>query len=332
MYGIIKNSKVDLLYKVDQLKIWRMILGLNVDLNQMITSPFRADNIPTCYLREWNGQILFTDWAFTHYNKHTIIHAIAELNGISHSQATDMVHDYHYYGIAITVGNIMCTSTTRKVIVNKEKSKMFFEPYQLDGQPSFTDLDKQYWSKRDVSFPELLNNTQPCYSVKSIKINDTNFLPKTYPCYALTFENSSNFKLYCPLNSKAERFPVSSATRNDYWKWIHNTNSCVITKSFKDGYLINKLTGIDTFAFQSESMYPDDLSFLNNYDNKVILYDNDTAGYEGSMKLQSTLEINNYKKVKRIYYPQLLGKDTDDVVVNGYKNYVNSFVKSALYE
>ena len=62
-------------------------------------------------------------------------------------------------------------------------------------------------------------------------------------------------------------------------------------------------TGIDTFAFQSEAMYPDDLSFLNNYNNKVILYDNDTAGYEGSMKLQSTLETSNYKKVKNETLP-----------------------------
>lgn len=325
MYGIIKHSKKDLLHQVDQLKLWRIVLGVEVDLHQMVTSPFRTDTVPTCYLRERYGLILFTDWAFTQYNKYTVVHAIAHLNGITYSEALDIVHDYHYYGKAITVYNILCTSSTRKVSTGN-KAEIMFEPFVLNGQPTFTEEDINYWSTRDVSFPELLNNSQPCYSVKRIQINGTNFIPKTYPCYALTFENSTHFKLYCPLNPKQERFPVSTANKNDYWRWVNNTDSCIITKSFKDGYLVNKITGVDTFAFQSESMYPEDLLFLSRYNKKVILYDNDNAGYDGSERLQKQLLHSGYSNVDRVYYPNDLGKDTDDLVVNGHKNYIKQFI------
>lgn len=325
MYGIIKNSKANLLHQVDQLKIWRMILGVEVDLHQTITSPFRVDNIPTCYLRQYNGLIFFTDWVFREYNKYTVIHAIAHLNGISYDLAGDMIHDYHYYGRAITVGNVICTSSTRRVNTGN-KSAIFYEPFTLHGKPAYTTADVDYWNARDVSYPELLNSKQPCYSVKNIIVNGFISHPKTYPCYALTFETSDHFKLYCPLNSKEERFPISSATHNDYWKWDNNSSDCIITKSFKDGYLLNKLTGIDTYAFQSENMVPDDVSFLNKYNNKVILYDNDNAGMRGSSNLKNRLLSNGHSKVTTVQYPQTMGKDTDDLIVNGYKSFIKPFI------
>lgn len=332
MYGIVnQQSYTNFLYSVDQLKIWKIILGVNVELNDLFTSPFRSDNKGSCYLRQYNGLIMFTDWANTSFNKFTIAHALAHLNGISYYDAMTMIHDYHFYGRAIQVGSVICTSTTRKVKPSKG-NKTFFEPFTNNGTPAFTTADVDYWSKRDVSYNELLNTNQPCYSVKHIITNGYMYNPKTYPCYALTFETSDHFKIYCPNNPKEERFPVSSATHNDYWKWTSNNtnNGCIITKSFKDGFLINKLTGLDTYSFQSENMIPDDVSFLNKYDKKIIIYDNDEAGYKGSSNLEQHLVSKGNNKVSRLYYPYTMGKDTDDVVVNGYKTFVKPFIYSAL--
>ena len=327
MYGIIRNSTQDLIRTVDQLKIWRIILGYDVEIDELITSPFRSDAVPACYVRQYNGILLFTDWAFTQYNKYTILHAIAHLSQVSYSEAWNMVHDYHFYNKAMRIGNVVCTGTKRKVSRTNGKD-MFFEPFLLDGKPAFTTADVEYWAKRNVTYTDLFSYSQPCYSVKSMHINGYQTLPKTYPCYALTFgADNPRFKIYCPLNSKQERFPMSTATKNDYWKWQNNTSTCIVTKSFKDGYLANKLTGLDTYAFQSESMMPDNLDFLSKYNKRVIVYDNDEAGMHGSDRIKQRLDI--YGTTKQVYYPPFLGKDTDDMVVNGYSAVVKPLILTA---
>jgi len=325
MYGIVREDRGDLLQQIDHLKAWRMVLGFHVEPYQLITSPFRADANPSCYLSEYKGVLLFTDWAFTEYNKYTVIHAIAHLSGSSFREAYWQLYEWHWYGKAIQVGSITCTSVTRKV--NRLNGKdIFFEPFYIDGKPAYTTADRDYWSKRNITYPELFNGNQGCYSVRYLLVNGYSKPPKTYPCYALTFNNSDHFKVYCPLNSKEERFPMSTATKDDYWKWGHGTSECVITKSFKDGVLIHKLTGLDTYAFQSESMLPTNLEVLSHYDKRVIVYDNDAAGITGSNKVKAMFDTSFTGNNKQVWYPEALGKDTDDMVVKGYGNLAKSLI------
>jgi hypothetical protein len=320
MYGL-ENSKF-VLEHVDQLKCWSMVLGSEVSLNQLITSPFRLDNKPTCYLRDYNGVVLFTDWAFPSFNKYTVVHALAHLKGTTFTQASQILYDFVYHNVLISVNNnIVITDTI--LTLTGERKHIYYETYTYDGQVSYTQLDEDYWARRKVKFPELLATQQPCYSIYKYWIDGKAYYPKTYPCYALTFNESQNFKMYCPYAEN--RFPLSTATSSDVWKWKSHTSACVITKSYKDAYLVNKITGIDTYAFQSEGIIPKDLSFLSQYKTKLIVYDNDKAGIEGSNILKQKLD-----DAKQMYYPKQLGKDTDDLVVRNMENIVYQMINTAI--
>lgn len=320
MYGL-GNNKLKLEH-IDQLQCWSMILGSNVSLNQLITSPFRLDNKPTCYLREHNGVVLFTDWAFPSFNKYTVIHAVAHLKGTTFTQAIQILEDFVYHCVPIPVNNKV-TVTDTILTLTGERKHIYYETYTYDGKISYTELDKAYWAKRKVAFPELLNTQQPCYSIYRYWVDGKVYYPKTYPCYALTFDDSQNFKMYCPYAEN--RFPLSTATSSDVWKWKSHTSACVITKSYKDAFLVNKITGIDTYAFQSEGTIPKDLSFLSQYNTKLIVYDNDKAGIKASDILKQHIG-----DARQMYYPEQLGKDTDDLVVKGLDNIVHNMINTAI--
>lgn len=323
MYGI-TNTKFNL-RNVDQRVLWSMVLGQDVEPNQLITSPFRADTRANCYLRMYNGIMLFTDWAFQEYNKYTVIHALAHLKGIQFNEAEQLLANFVYHKVPISVNRPMFKVTQFVVTQTDTKKDVYYEAYMDNGEVTYTLSDVDYWAKRDVSYPELLQSKQPCYSVYRYWVDGRAYYPKTYPCYALTFQDTLRFKMYCPYNEKDKRFPLSTAVKNDVWKWETGTPSCIVTKSYKDGLLINKLTGCDTYAFQSEGTIPSDLSFLNKYSKKVIVYDNDQAGVEGAKRLSSMITDS-----KKLFYPQQLGKDTDDLVVAGFSNIARNMLIAAL--
>ncbi len=81
MYGTYLHKYSDVFGKVNQLDVWRDIVGY-IRVGELITNPFRFDKHPSCYLRDWNGVILFTDFAYPEYNKYTCVHAISKLHGI----------------------------------------------------------------------------------------------------------------------------------------------------------------------------------------------------------------------------------------------------------
>lgn len=320
MYGL-GNDKFVLQY-VDQLACWSAVLGTPVSINQLITSPFRSDTKPTCYLREYNGIVFFTDWAFPSFNKYTVVHALAHLKGSTFSQATQMISDFVHYKVPISVNRTIIVSDMVLTLTG-ERKHIYYETYTYDGKISYTELDKEYWAKRDVDFPELMHTQQPCYSIYRYWVDGKAYHPKTYPCYALTFDDSQNFKMYCPYAK--DRFPISTAVSSDIWKWQNGTDACVITKSYKDAFLVNKITGVDTYAFQSEGVIPKDLSFLSRYKTKLIVYDNDRAGMQGSDSLKQHLS-----DARQMYYPEQLGKDTDDLVVKGMSNIVHQMINTAI--
>jgi hypothetical protein len=316
MYGSQLFNSSDILLEANQLEIWQMILGQPVGIGEFISSPFRGDNTPRCYLRRYNNLVLFTDWAFPEYNKYTIVHAVAHFKGIAYKEAKSLIAGLVKYNIPIlnVRGNII--RTHHKVSFTQDRKQLSFEPFFNNGQIAYTTEDVKYWAKRSITLDELRDAEQPCISIHRYWLNGFPVHPQSYPCYALAVRNSSNYKIYCPNNQKDRRFPVSSTTKEDVWSWISDSTTAVLTKSYKDGLLAHKLSKLDTYAFQNEGVIPSDLSFLEKYTRTILVYDNDEAGYNAATKLKDKLPGT----VKLLFYPRELGKDTDDLVVNGHSD------------
>jgi len=292
MYGKLPNSYSDI-YMVDQLKVWRKILGIYVDIGQKIVSPFRLDNLPNCYLREYQGLILFTDWANPYYNKYTCFHAFAHLNHCSiHDAATIIIHN----DSDISVNHSKIESTVK---VEKTKTVLDFKE-----KVNWSKEDEIYWNKtRGISFEQL--EKDGVYSVDMFTINKNLYVPNSL-CYAYTFK-SGNIKIYQPYEKSLKW--ISNTNVNDIWEIGNYTEDCVITKSYKDARLIHNLTGYKTYAFMNEKVIPD-LSNWNHW-KTYILYDNDITGIIGAYNLVEEINRSHPK-----FISTKLGKDVDDLVKN----------------
>ncbi len=313
---------------IDQLAAWQHILGNFVNVYEKITNPFRHDTHANCYLREYQGLLWFTDHAYKQYNKYTCVHAWVEVYGVSFMSAAEMIY-HHQFIRPLDQRPQTCTTTGEKVSRPSLNSVIQFEPYLYKDKPAFTELDRMFWSRRNVSAKDLIDDPiTPVYSVHHYYVNGVLFYPLTYPCYALHFTPTQHTKLYCPNNPKDLRFPASTATADDIWRWVSPINdTAVITKSYKDGKLLSKLVpDLDVYAFQSEGVIPTNhLNTFNQYKRTLILYDNDQAGIDAAKNLQLHIPDSS-----TLHYPTSINnrsvKDTDDLVVAGLSNYAKTLI------
>jgi len=316
MYDRISLPYLTLRRNIDPLQAWQAILSYPIRLGEYFTNPLRKDNNPRCYLRAYRDTILLTDYAYPQYHKYDAIRTLAELtNSSKHAAAQALYNNQHYQvplvtrPVSITTGGIKSFSEGDTTII--------ISPFLYNLQPSYTIADKLFWSKRNVTSEMLLDKNQPCFSVHHYYVNSTLYYPKQYPCYALTFPESGHIKIYCP--GSDFKFPASNVNPSDVWKWTYGHRVAVVTKSYKDGVILNTFgLPIDIYAFQNEGVYdPFTVALLKEkYDHVIILYDNDKAGRDAAKRLQPLIPGSSL-----LFYPNELGKDTDDLVVNNHKDY-----------
>ena len=93
--------------------------------------------------------------------------------------------------------------------------------------------------------------------------------------------------------------------------------------------MINKMDfDVDIYAFQNEGVIDQDtINYINEtYDTVLIIYDNDQAGMKASRLLKERITV----ACKRLFYPIELGKDTDDMVMNGHREIAYNLIANEL--
>lgn len=286
MYGrIYLNKYYDALNLVDQLQVWQDILGL-IRVGQLVSNPFRFDKNPGCFLSEYNGVILFRDFAYPEYS-YTCVHAVAhvlKLNSL-HTAASVIIGKYIYgldINISLNGSAYISDNFTKKT---KTKSNILYEPYRDEnGNPCFIERDKLYWEQRGVTSNQLLRHN--VFSVKRYFVNGSLFYPKSN-CYVYVM--GDRVKIYNPFDKDNKWY--STTTKNDIWcsNEFPLSNYCIITKSLKDLMVLENIIDCDIYAFQNEGVIPELNFFINHYDIVYILYDNDTPGKIAATRLNNLL-------------------------------------------
>lgn len=304
MYGTYLHKYSDVFSKVNQLDVWRDIVGY-IRVGELITNPFRFDKHPSCYLRDWNGVILLTDFAYPEYNKYTCVHAISKLHGIGLNQAAQLIMNKYYYKQSVEINKV---DITKSNIVKRtsKTSDIHFEPYSDENGACFIERDKLYWSKRGITSEQLRKHN--VYSVKYLFLNGS-ILRTVKPTYAYYFLNG-NVKIYSPFDPNHKW--VSNTTKEDVWmsSLYPLSNVCIITKSLKDLMVLENITDLDIYAFQNEGVVPD-LTIYSQYDHCYILFDNDSAGKIASRKISNKLTNST-----SIFIPEDSGcKDADEYYI-----------------
>lgn len=324
MYPVIHEYQYSDVFRfVNQLEVWSWILNRRVSLGEKFNSPFRYDAKPGCFLREYNGVILFTDFANMEYNTFTCVHAVAHINHLNLNEAASMICNKFIlsYDGYFSNANYMESKNEK----HKSKAQITFKPFTYNSKPTFTDLDAAYWKPRGVTSQDLKD--MYVYSVEYLHINGGYVKPE-YPCYGFYFPESGNVKIYQP-NSVKQKW-LSTTTINDVWHWLSDSSTAIITKSFKDGMMLHKLfPDVDIFAFQSEVIIPkthiEHIDAL--YEKVIILYDNDSTGIYNSSVLEDMFQRTYAQSV---FYPIEYGKDTDEVLLNKGKEFVINYLQSFL--
>lgn len=314
----------------EQMLVWKEICG-PVDIGDLITSPFRPDKIGKCFLSEYNGIITFKDFAYPKYNKYTCIHAVSEVQNVSYTHAISLIRKRLDYGNRIMNNYTVNVVNSGVKIDTSGNKRIWFEPFLYKGEPSFTKLDVEYWSKRGVSKTQLESDhvfsLHHYYIIGQYK---KKFFPEEYPCYAYYFPDSGNSKLYFP--TREDNKFISTANKNDIWKWedFPPSDIFIITKSYKDGRMLkNIFPDIDIYAFQNEGVIPDNLELVSLRRKGLILYDNDRPGIEASERLAKYLLDNNYSpNVSCIRFDKKFGKDVDEVYLNFGKDPIIELITS----
>jgi len=287
MYGKIYPTEYHKIFdQIDQLDVWRDILGY-VRVGQLLSNPFRFDNEPGCYLREYNGMLLFTDFAYPEYSKYTCVHAVAHIQNVGLNTAASIILSKYKYGtnINFSIKNV----TTSPIIKRKTStSDIHFDPYTNElGEACFIERDQLYWSKRYISSNQLKKHN--VYSVKYLYLNNAQ-LYTVKPTYSYYFPENGRMKIYSPYDK--EHKWISNTTKDDIW--IFNifplSEYAIITKSLKDLMVLENVTDFDIYAFQNEGVIPSNLIFTKHYTHVFILYDNDKPGINASKKLKEEVQ------------------------------------------
>ena len=290
----------------EQLQVWSWVLNAPAELGRAITSPFRLDHKPNCTLREYQGRVLFSDFADTRRCKYTCIHAVADLYSIGLNQAAQRIYTSFLFNKPLVAQTKTVTGSKK---LGRPGKDMWFIPFTYNGEPCFLKSGADYWKQRYAHKHELQN----CYQVSHFYLDNQLVKPKQ-PCFALTCE--SRFKLYQPYNPKQKW--LSNTNKDDKWVFEQFSDTTVITSSYKDCLPWYRYTSYNVHAFQNEGVLPKDNDYTQ-YSRIIINFDSDRAGVLAAYKL---LEHLKYKYAQLYFFPTALGKDSDEVLVNiGEKNF-----------
>uniref|UniRef100_A0AAU8BA84 Polymerase/primase n=1 Tax=Dulem virus 42 TaxID=3145760 RepID=A0AAU8BA84_9CAUD len=175
----------------------------------------------------------------------------------------------------------------------------------------FTDIDKQYWGKYNISISTL--QKFDVFSIKYFLCNKivSGIYKDEQPMYA--YKVNDKFKIYRPLNSKYTKWRTNLTTSDiqGYKQLPENGNLLIITKSLKDVMVLYEL-GYSAISPSSETSFiPDDIliSLQDRFKHILILFDRDKAGMKKAREFSKKYKLDAFFVNKKF-----AAKDISDAI------------------
>lgn len=285
------------LTKIDQVKAWKDLFGMDPTVGKLWRSPLRDDKKAGCsFFVNSQGVILFNDFAAG--RKYNIVDMLKEHRNIGLFAALEALGD-NFLSEPITY------STARKKLVQ----------VKING---FSETELEYWNSYGITERTLklfnVFSVSRVYVDKKLKKRST----RTNPIFAYFYPNSGNIKTYRPLTKEREDKWLGNATQDDIngWNQIpYFGELLVITKSLKDVMTLYEL-GVTSVAPQGEGMDIPINILQSYYDKVVILYDNDgdfaTARSPGTKGKGFAERLSRKYDVPMCFIPDEEPKDISD--------------------
>lgn len=308
--GFISKNKI--LEYVSQGDIFQLVFGFKPVEFEYVCSPFREDTNPGCWFEiDLNtNKLRFTDFADTRV-----------INGVKMSNIDCFDSVMVYFGLPNfykTLEFIKAKLIDGKDIKHNIVHKIYTKPEKvikkkvrlLMNTRDFYLVDRNFWESRyKISKENLIEDK--VFPIKKFKLFDTKTGDHMFRtddiAYAYTEFASGNKKIYRPKKKGNRRF-ITNCDAEDVGGMFSNIKSgrlLVITKSYKD-YRVLRNLGLNVRWLQNEGMFPKGEEFwnlLNNFDNIVVLFDNDPAGIKAAQDLVDLINYPAMSRARSVHLP-----------------------------
>lgn len=338
-------TKEDILQKISQEDIFKIVFGELPDLESKYISPFRDDDNPGCYFEYYQDTLYFIDFAgYTtesgiNLKFMTCFSAIMAYYNVSYSQALLLIKEY------VENNNIVLTTYIQNSNNNKIKKLKQTQTNILFLPRNWEERDIKYWNQFNISIESLQKDfvypISEVFIINQKKNNSSGFKVSPF-AYVYTDFEKNRVQIYQPFAThyKQKKF-LMSCNKNCIFGLKHidyNCNYCFITKSYKDWKVLQNCS-INSCGFINEGMMPE-LEIIKkvfkNFNNLIVFFDNDKAGKEAAKNVKEILiKIFPDKKIDTIFLKDLKTKDPSDFVKkygnNELKTKLNGYIKRKYY-
>lgn len=290
-----QTEKIDI-SKIDQLKVWQYILGLNVELNQRFITSLRVDHNPDCKLKESNGYIYYYDKPGRYLHGKNCFNAWMEINNVTYGVALNQISKKVF-------NNILPTEIKPHKKVENKKSEIipevmkwtkpalnWWKSFGITPNENILNLSGMIHNGSNVAFTKLTF----CYVYN--RDIDNNLLPLENWCYKIYSPkcicNGVEYKSDWLGNVKSN---MTWFTDNRQYHIGESKPKLFFCKSAKCQLVLESLLKTE-FSYlhpQSEATlnkYPH-IELLKNFDVNIML-DNDETGVLMSQKFSELLTKN----------------------------------------
>ena len=277
-------------------------------------APYRKDNNPDCYFREYNGIIYFIDFADIRGNK-DCIQLLKVTYNLSYFETLQYINNYFKLGLGDNdnkVKEVIRQNNASSKIINTD----FNVKITIEFLPRmFNQKDKHFWSKYEISKDNLIKDKVipvDIYRFNTRKNKHYSVRPFDIT-YAYTDFNDSKVKIYRPYGDKMQKW-LTNCSQDD----VGNLDSLpdkgdflIITKSYKDCRVLRN-QNISSIWFQNEGMLPNEKIIKNltkRFKNIMIWFDNDSTGLGSGKVVTEYINSINSNKARLMFLPPILLKD-----------------------
>lgn len=299
-------SKDDIHYYLTQEDIFQIALGYTPEPGDFVQSPYREDKDPGCFFDYApNGDLKLIDFAAKgqyvkgfHLSHTDCFNAIQYVYNLSFKESLSFLYNKH------------CHKLNRKE--KPKKTKEFIRKRIIPYFRAFSKADQKYWQPLGITSSQLREDKyMPIRGYKIISDKPTVFTSRNELAYCDFSFPSGNRKIYFPNRKKYKFIATTGVNDIGFMTYLPEVgHKLIITKSYKDARILRN-SGIEAVYLSSETSIPTNLfDFTLRFDEIIILFDNDEAGFTCTENIMSELQKHN-ANCRAVFTPDFGGKTTD---------------------
>jgi hypothetical protein len=300
-------TKDNILERISQEDIFRIVFKNPIKEHQYLISPFRKDKVPDCYFEWYKGTLYFIDWAETTKRRHRdCFNAIQDAYEVSFFESLVLIDNILKKDLTI------CPPSRKMEIIKNEEVKkdIPFKARAFNGI-----VDRAFWTDFGISKANLIEDE--VFPIVWYKV-----FSKRFKSYVVIRPNTRTYlvgnfgervKIYTP-DKKGQGKWITNCTQNDIGgnkSFVTSGSLLIITKSYKD-YRVLKNQGLEVRWFQNEGQMPDDeylFNLVEGFEKVVVFFDNDTTGIKASAEIAEYINTVFPDKAVSLALPTKLLKE-----------------------